>query len=97
MKHQCEVWSGAHGFSLAVSPASATQQAMTDAGRAGVSGGPHFGDKEKTETTFKFKALHFIVAARTEVRGHGWFCRGYSKEKAVNRPLETPPKSTLTS
>lgn len=54
MKHQSEVRSGAHGFSLAVSPASATQQAMVEAGRAGVSGGARCFEgetKEKTQAT----------------------------------------------
>lgn len=49
MEHQSEVWSGAHGFVLAVSPAPAAQQAVADAGRAGVSGGAHFGGKDKRQ------------------------------------------------
>lgn len=49
MKRQSEVWSGAHGFSLAVSPASTTQQAMTEAGGADVSGGVCFGEKKPVD------------------------------------------------
>lgn len=52
MEHQSEVWSGAHGFGFAVSPAPAAQQAVADAGRAGVSGGARFGGKkQKTKAT----------------------------------------------
>lgn len=44
-KHESEVWSGAHGFSLAASPASSTQQAAANAG------GARFGKKEQIKET----------------------------------------------
>lgn len=59
MKHQSEVWRGAHGFSLAVSPTSTTQQAMIDAGGAGMSGGARFGKIKKTEATLALKVKGF--------------------------------------